>query len=110
MPQYLFVFGYESPAERNTNSHQGTDFESSNAVWIMASSKEQALEVGRQYAEKWVGELFHSAGIVSYEGWMAGQFAHWIEGYPLERFSGMALETFEEINAEPGAASDRPRE
>jgi hypothetical protein len=98
--KYLFVFGYESPTEWETNAAQGTDFESSNAVWVVASSKEKALAAGRRFAEDWVGRLFRSAGVSAYEGWTAGNFAHWIEDHPLERFSGIALETLEEIAAE----------
>jgi hypothetical protein len=97
LARFLFVFGYESPTEWKTNADQGTDFESSNAVWVVASSKEQALAVGRRFAENWVGKLFQSADIASYEGWTAGEFANWIEDHPLERFSGLALKTFEEI-------------
>ena len=43
MPELLFVFGYESPEEWRTNRDQGTDFESSSAIWITASDEESAL-------------------------------------------------------------------
>src|SRR5262249_32592106 len=97
VPKYLFVFGYESPAERKTNAEQGTDFESSNAVWVVACSSEQALEAGRRFADHWVSRLFHAAGINDYEGWTAGNFANWIEEQPLDRFSGIALDLLDEI-------------
>jgi hypothetical protein len=95
--KYLFVFGYESPSERTTNAAHGTDFESSNAVWVVSSSKEKALAAGRRFAEEWVDRLFRSAGVLGYEGWTAGNFANWIEEQPLQRFSGLALESFEEL-------------
>jgi hypothetical protein len=97
--KFLFVFGYESPSERRNNAEHGTDFESSNAVWVVASDMEQAMAAGRRFAEELVGRLYLSAGITSYEGWSAGQFACWIEDHPLDRFSGLALESFEEIDA-----------
>jgi hypothetical protein len=100
LAKYLFCFGFESPTEWQTNAEQGTDFESSKAIWVAAPSRQKALAAGRKFAENWVEELFRSAGVAGYEGWTAGHFAHWIEDRPLERFSGLALETLEEISAE----------
>jgi len=101
MKKHLFIFGYESPPEWEWNRKHATDMESSNAVWILASTQEQALVAGERFAQDWVGNLFRSAGVSSYEGWAAGNFAHWIEEDPLERFSGHELETLKEITAEP---------
>jgi hypothetical protein len=98
--KYLFAFGYESPTEQKINADQGTDFESSNAVWIVASSEEKAIEAGRQFAEDWVGRLFRDAGELEYGGWIAGNFAFGIEERPLERYSGLALDALEVITAE----------
>ncbi|HEY2155304.1 MAG TPA: hypothetical protein VGH33_06715 [Isosphaeraceae bacterium] len=50
MADFLFVFGYESPEERRINQVQGTDFESSAAVWIDAPDEAAALQAGRSYA------------------------------------------------------------
>jgi hypothetical protein len=86
VPDYLFVFGYESPADRRTNRKDGTDFESSNAIWVRANSKETALDVGKCYAQQWVAELFTKQGISDYEGWLALNFAHWIKDDPANRF------------------------
>ena len=59
MADFLFVFGYESPAEWRTNREQGTDFESSSAVWIAASDEESAILVaGRSHAERWMHKSF----------------------------------------------------
>jgi hypothetical protein len=41
MPQFLFIFGFESPEERRCNQVNGTDFESSVALWIDSDSKRQ---------------------------------------------------------------------
>jgi len=82
MPDFLFIFGYESPVERLSNRGHGTDFESSNAVWVAATSKQEALEIGTRYAEKWVADLFVAEGITDYEGWLQSGFAHWIEDEP----------------------------
>lgn len=97
MTQFLFVFGYESPAERATNDRDGTDFESSHAVWVRADSEDEALQKGREYAERFVGQLFRHAGVDDVADWTQGDFARWIEHNPLESFSGLALETFDEI-------------
>src|SRR4051812_26026492 len=91
MPKFLFVFGYERPSEWRTNTNYGTDFESSNALWVIASDKEHALAAGRRFAERWVKELFNEHGMVDYEGWTVANYANWIEDQPFERFSGTAL-------------------
>jgi hypothetical protein len=99
MTRFLFVFGYESPAEYTTNAKEGTDFESSNAVWVRAASEDYALQKGRDYAARFVGQQFEQAGVVDFPGWIEGGFAHWthwIARKPLE-FSGVALETLDEI-------------
>ena len=76
---------------------QATDFESSSAVWIVASDEESALRAGRSYAERWVNELFQKQGDDSFRGWAASGYAHWIEHEPLRRFSGVALDMLDRI-------------
>ena len=97
MARFLFVFGYESPVECATNSREGTAFESSNAVWVLADSEDEALQKGRDYAERFVRQQFQQTGAVGFRGWTEGDFAHWIEHKPLDRLSGIALETLDEI-------------
>jgi hypothetical protein len=97
MKRFLFAFGYESPVERTTNSKEGTDFESSCAVWVQAESEAEALQKGREYAEGFVVRQFQQAGVTDFPGWVRGEFANWIEQEPLDRFSGMALEMLDEI-------------
>ena len=97
MTRFLFVFGYESPAERAANEREGTDFEPSRAIWVRADSEGEALRKGRDYAERFVRQQFQQAGVGDFAGWAEGDFAHWIEDKPLERFSGMALEMLDEI-------------
>ena len=41
---HLVRFGFESPAERRSNEQYGSDFESSDQVWILAGSPDEALE------------------------------------------------------------------
>lgn len=74
----LFVFGYESPTERQSNSEHGTDFESSSEVWITSASEQEAVEWGRAIAERFVTWLFEREEKFPYS-WIDGQFAHWIE-------------------------------
>lgn len=99
MSDFLFMFGYESPAERKTNQEQGTDFESSSAVWVVASDPESALQAGCTYANGWVNEMFLKEGIETYPGWASSNFARWIEQEPLKQFSGIALAMIDRIQA-----------
>ena len=76
-PTFLFTFGFESPAEHVWNERNGTDEESSWAVWISAASSDVALTWGRQMAEEFVRQLFERAGVAP-RSWMTDGFAHWI--------------------------------
>ena len=58
MPDFLFVFGYESPEEHRVNHDHGTDLDSSNAAWITAIDEDSAMLGGRVSAESWAGALF----------------------------------------------------
>ncbi len=95
--RFLFVFGYESPAERSSNETSGTDFESSSAVWIRADSEEQALRKGCEYADQYVRRQYEQAGISDSRSWIHDGFAHWIARRPHEEFSEADLKTFDEI-------------
>ena len=79
--KYLYLFGYESPAEFRSNADARTDFESSAGVWISGASEEQALQWGRSVAEHFVAWLFERSGNEPYS-WAAAQFADWIETEP----------------------------
>jgi hypothetical protein len=97
MADFLFVFGYETPEEWRTNQHQGTDYESSEAVWISAENEEAALTAGRSHAERWVNDLFLKHQGEAFPGWIASGYAHWIEHEPLGRFSAMDLDSLDRI-------------
>ena len=99
MTRYLFCFGYENPDEWRRNRRDSSDLESSNGVWVDATSNEQATAAGLAFAEQFVGDLFRKAGIDDYPGWSACGYACWIENDPLTRWSGLALESMPTIRA-----------
>jgi len=74
---FLFMFGFESPSEHFSNENNGTDFESSWALWISADNADAALAWGRCVAEEFVCRLFEQAGDGS-RSWTEDGFAHWI--------------------------------
>ena len=78
MERFLFRFGYEAPDEWRNNERDGTDFESSGAVWVSAHSVEEAETIGTGYAERFVAGLFYQAGMSS-PGWLQAGYAHWLE-------------------------------
>ena len=82
MPKYLFVFGFETPQQRANNAKHGWDDEDSASVFILAESKEQALQWGREVAEGFVASL-HKDERVS---WKQENFAAWIEEDFEERY------------------------
>ena len=76
--RYLFCFGYEDPAEHQSNAQEGTDFESSAELWIEAPSEADALAWGAQVAEAFVRYIFERADQTPYS-WIEANFAHWID-------------------------------
>jgi hypothetical protein len=82
MPAFLFMFGYESPDEWQTNARCGTDFESSEAVWIEAPDEQCAIAAGCAYAERFVGDLFRQTRISDFPGWLCANYARWIKHEP----------------------------
>jgi hypothetical protein len=96
--KYLFCFGYENPDELETNKQFGTDFESSNAVWVQAENEQAALTIGIQYAKKFVSNLFKTKGIAISKEWSEIDFACWIEDNPQSKWSDTMLDAFKTIN------------
>lgn len=78
MERYLYVFGFESPEERESNRTEGTDYESSRVVFILAESRQAALTRGQRFARAFVNGLF--AG--DCESWARENFANWIDDSP----------------------------
>ncbi len=99
MRKYLVVYKYKGPNELKANVETGSDKEAFQAVWIGAECEQDVLKAGRGHAEQYVVALFEAAGVTAFEGWTAGNYAHWIEQNPLNAFSGLALEMFDEIIA-----------
>jgi hypothetical protein len=98
MDRFLFIFGYESPAEWAYNFQHGTDDESSSAVWVHADNSQTAIELGCQYAEKFVSALFFGSSIQDFQGWRSGNYAYGIEASPSDKFSQESLHDLPEIN------------
>jgi hypothetical protein len=76
--EYLYIFGYEDPGDRKSNMENGTDYEGSRMIRILASSEEEALLWGNEIAERYVQYLFGDMKI----SWKADRFASWIENSP----------------------------
>jgi hypothetical protein len=78
--EYLFVFGYESPSERESNRTAGTDQESMAMVRILAADEAQAMAWGEEIAERFFSLLHQDSGL----SWKQAGFASWIESEPDE--------------------------
>lgn len=78
MERYLYVFGFESPEERECNRAEGTDYESSRAVFIVAQSRGAAFTWGQRFARAFAHGLFDGES----ESWAPENFANWIEDSP----------------------------
>lgn len=98
MTKFLFIFGYESPNEWSSNAGSEADSELSHAVWVEAPNEQVALTAGRKFAENFVNSMFSTTPELDFPGWLSADYSHWIEHQPLELFSGLALETFQNID------------
>ena len=83
-PPFLFRFGYESPTEWEQNQRHGTDFESSDAVWVYADSETAAIAAGLRFADRMVAEIFSTEGARLPKAWSDLGYAFWIETDPQE--------------------------
>ena len=95
MNRYLFIFGYETPEQFKYNSECGTDDEDSIAFFLDAPDEGAAINRGREIAAEFAQRLFAVAGMES--PWSPDNYANWIEHRPLDRFSGLALETLDVV-------------
>ena len=93
MNRYLFIFGFETPEQFQYNSEAGTDDEDSIAFFLDAPDESAAADRGRLIAHEFVRRMFTAVGMDS--PWSPKTYSNWIEHRPLDRFSGMALETLD---------------
>lgn len=78
VPQFLYIFGYETPEEARSNMVTGSDFESSAALLIDAATATEALQWGRHVSQNFVAWLFQRDGQPDAD-WTSLEFAHWLE-------------------------------
>ena len=60
MPQFLYIFGYETPRQRCNNTAHGWDDENSHGVLIEAPDAGAALRWGDRIAQRYVAQLHAS--------------------------------------------------
>ena len=57
MPEFLYIFGYETPRQRRNNASHGWDDEDSHGVLIDAPDADTALKWGDRIAQRYVAQL-----------------------------------------------------
>jgi hypothetical protein len=63
MPQYLYIFGFNTPEQIEGFEKHGWDDEDSEAVFIVAVSEQEALMWGREISQEFVRRVYaKSAG------------------------------------------------
>lgn len=78
--EFLFMFGYESPNEHESNRTTGSDFESTGLLRIVASDEQHAKAWGEEVAERFVSMLHRDPAL----SWKQKGYAAWIESEPDE--------------------------
>ena len=96
--RFLFVFGFEDPADFESNRTTGSDWESSRALWIIADDSSEAQSWGRSVAERFVHTLFEAEDSEGYS-WSDAEFAHWIEAQPTSEWTTEQLEALPVVRA-----------
>lgn len=87
MRNYLYIFCYQTPSQASAAAAGEAQEESSQAVFICATSQEEALAWGLEIAERFVKDLFPDGS----KSWKSGKYAHWIEGSPEEEYPSSVL-------------------
>jgi hypothetical protein len=95
--EYLFRFGFCTPAQWAANSANGWDDESSGAFFVCAGTAEQALQWGRRVVNAWVREQFADAGMESAPSWEKSEFASWIDDAPADAFDAPTLQNLPRV-------------
>lgn len=86
MKYHLVRFGFESPAERRSNEQYGSDFESSDQVWILAGSPDEALERCCAVVDRSCDVMYADAGWAAPRPvWSVDGYAHWVEATAADR-------------------------
>jgi hypothetical protein len=75
MDRFCYQFGFETPRMERLNKKDGDDAKALESVWILAESRENALEWGNEIAQRFIQKLFGDPA----KSWKAGRFARWVE-------------------------------
>ncbi|MCP4777437.1 MAG: hypothetical protein GY880_24730 [Planctomycetaceae bacterium] len=95
MNRFLFIFGFETPELVNQNAKWNDDFESSEAVFINAKSKHDALEWGRRIANEFFGRMkFNSDSVIDVD-----DYAHWISEDPKSEYDAHVINQLPRVDA-----------
>ncbi len=89
MSKYLYIFGYETPRQRENNAAHEWDDEDSAAVFIEAETERQALEWGYSVSKEFVKALFDGGDAP----WDASRFAAWVDSDYAQNYSPAQLAT-----------------
>jgi len=83
MREYLYIFGYEFPAQRLANQKYGWDDEDSYSFFIVAENTDQAIEWGREVSEAFFNHIYQRSDWKrEIPSWKEIGYAHWIEDDP----------------------------
>lgn len=91
--KYLFCFGYETPDQFENNRLHGWDDEDSQAVWVEAGSKDEAMAAGYRYAQSFIQRSYLEAGRKIPFEWKVNTYSCWIEDDPEKKWPDSSLES-----------------
>ncbi len=102
MNKYLFIFGFETPSMVKSNDEYGSDFEDSEAMFIIAPTEKDAIEWGRKTVSYFFDELFTGESKYS----TVNDYAHWIEHDPKSVYGAENLNDIPTISAGDETAAE----
>lgn len=99
MPNYLFLFYYETPEQLRTNAICGTEAEEIQALLIEAGSEALALRCGIQVARARVKLIYEREACAVGNAWDPARYRHWVERRPHEKWSEDQLSKIPRVRA-----------
>ncbi len=95
MARYLYIFTYQTPAQRAAaDSTPDSAEESSRALFISADSPEQAQAWGAEIAEAFLRRLFSDPQL----SWKSLSYPNWVETESEKDYPRDILATLPEVN------------
>jgi hypothetical protein len=106
MPNFLFLYYYETPDQLRANPLFGTSVEEIRALLIEAENEAQAVRCGIKLASDHVRQVYEREVQVRDFEWDPARYRHWVEQCPHEKWSEAQLRRIPRVRVEENVAEE----